>query len=287
MSNLTNDIFGYLKEKGFKCSIQTDGVSDIIHTTIPDGEHTRVVLPLSIIAYNADEASEVSSMAYDIIQDIRQQTGEYPLIITEDRWHSQRKMMEKRLLAHMETFKPVYARNCEIRRIDKTLAREFLEKSHSYGHAACRYCYGMFLKRHTGHIAESNAQGILPGELVAVATFSNARKWIKGDMVIRSYEWTRYASLPEVRISGGMGRFLKHFIKEVNPDDIMTYSDLEWSEGDVYSRLGFTLEGQKEPVIFLIDENWKRVPIKNGTSEGKFFQNFGSNKYRLKLTDYE
>ena len=27
--------------------------------------------------------------------------------------------------------------------------------------------------------------------LVAVAAFSNARKWIKGDKTIRSYEWTR------------------------------------------------------------------------------------------------
>lgn len=287
MSNLPNDILEYLKKKGFQCSIQEDDESHLIYTTVPDGERVRVILPLDIKACNAEEAEEVSSKAFDIIQDLRLQTGGYPLIITQDRWQYQREMMEKRLLAHMEIFAPIYARNCEIRRIDKNVAKEFLEKSHSYGHAACRYCYGMFLKRHTGHIAKNDRHGILPGELVAVATFSNARKWIKGEQIIRSYEWTRYASLPEVRISGGMGRFLKHFIKEVQPDDIMTYSDLEWSEGDVYTRLGFTLEGQKEPVTFVVDDNWRRIPIKNGVGEGLFFQNFGSNKFRLKLTDYQ
>ena len=88
---------------------------------------------------------------------------------------------------------------------------------------------------------------------------------------------------------------LKTFIKEVQPDDIMSYADLEWSAGDVYAQLGFSLEGQKDPVMFVIDtESWKRSPIKQGmTSEEpamsklKYFRNFGSNKYRLKLTDYE
>ena len=173
--------------------------------------------------------------------------------------------------------------------------KEFLESNHTYGHAACRYCYGMFLKRHTGHVAASvSNQDPSPGTLVAVATFSNARKWAKGDKIIRSYEWTRYASLPGVRLSGGMGRMLKTFIKEVQPDDIMSYADLEWSAGDVYKQLGFELEGQKAPVLFTIDpDTWQRTPVKaTAYDEGvmsaeTYFQNLGSNKYRLKLTDYK
>ena len=188
----------------------------------------------------------------------------------------------------MEIFSPIYARNCEIRRIDRTVAKEFLEANHSYGYAACRYCYGMFLKRHTGHAADNAS--IIPGTLVAVATFSNARKWIKEDRIIRSYEWTRYASLPAVRLSGGMGRMLKTFIKEVQPDDIMTYADLEWSEGNVYEQLGFTLEGVKEPVTFLIGSDCRRRPDRPdipAMEEDRWLRNFGSNKYRLKLTDYQ
>ena len=164
--------------------------------------------------------------------------------------------------------------------MDKGTADAFMAENHSYGSAACRYRYGLFLK-------DSD-------RLVAVATFSNARKWQKEDKVIRSYEWTRYASLPDVRVSGGMGRLLKAFIKDVKPDDIMSYADLEWSEGGVYEQLGFTLEGQKAPVLFVVDEQWQRTPVKTGGEgisgstepEGRFYENFGSNKYRLKLTEY-
>ena len=110
-------------------------------------------------------------------------------------------------------------------------------------------------------------------------------------MEIRSYEWIRFASLPGVRISGGMGKILKAFIEEVHPDDIMSYADLEWSEGAVYEQLGFTLEGRKDPVMFEIDTEWERHPVKTvihtPTSGNLFFCNFGSNKYRLKLTEYE
>ena len=247
-----------------------------------DGSEDRFILPLEISAENMDEARVISEQIVSILtaSDI------YPLIVTQDRWNAHQGMMKARILAHLEIFKPIYARNCEIRRIDKTTAREFLENNHSYGHASCRHCYGMFLKRHTGHVAQSASTP--PGTLVAVATFSNARKWAKGDKTIRSYEWTRYASLADIRVSGGMGRMLKTFIDDIQPDDIMSYADLEWSAGEVYAQLGFELEGRKDPVMFGIDtQTWERYPTRVETTWNRYFQNFGSNKYRLKLTDYK
>ena len=294
MKSLTQEILSFLQSNGFDCSIRTCNGLEFICTYSITTKQNHTILPLSIEAGSVEEASCLHENTKEVIRNITSQYSEYPLIVTEDRWHLQPEAMQKRILAHLEIFNPIYARNCEVRRIDKALAKVFLEANHSYSHAACRYCYGMFLKRHTGHIAQQTTS-YAPGTLVAVATFSNARKWSKGDKIIRSYEWTRYASLPDVRLSGGMGRMLKTFIKEVQPDDIMSYADLEWSAGDVYAQLGFTLEGQKDPVMFVIDtESWKRSPIKQGmTSEEpamsklKYFRNFGSNKYRLKLTDYE
>lgn len=309
MERLTEEITGFLKETGFECSVQMRHGLEVVYTVTLDGHHDRVILPLEIKARTPSEAEKQAEEALESIRMINSYDGEHPLIITRDRWERQREMMQKRLLAHLELFLPIYARNCEIRKIDKTAAREFLEKNHSYGYAACRYCYGLFFKRHTGHIAQMmegadnsrmDMSGIqedmtgnredMSGTLVAVATFSNARKWVKGDRAIRSYEWTRYASLPEVRLSGGMGKLMKTFIKEVCPDDLMSYADLEWSKGDVYRRLGFDLEGTKNPVMFAVDSEWRRFPVKPGMTEEdglRFFRNFGSNKYRLKLTEYE
>ena len=299
MSHLFDQICSFLREAGFGCSLSTRNGLDLISAYIPAGGKERLIVPLQISATDLDEARKHAAKVQDCLRQMTAGNEGYPLIITEDRWNDQREMMKARILSHLEIFSPIYARNCEVRKIDKAAAKEFLEKSHSYGHASCRYCYGLFFKRHTGHIAkEGSLSDIAVGDLMAVATFSNARKWVKGDRIIRSYEWTRYASLPHVRLSGGMGRLLKAFIKEAKPDDIMSYADLEWSEGDVYGQLGFELEGQKDPVIFEIDIHWKRTPIRPDAEDTAaapkpeqnaplYFQNFGSNKYRLKLTDYE
>lgn len=77
--------------------------------------------------------------------------------------------------------------------------------------------------------------------MVAVGCFSGARKWIKGDRTVRSYEWVRAASLPDVRVAGGMGKILQAFIDEVFPDDIMSYAPAG-ADGGVYEKLGFVQE---------------------------------------------
>lgn len=273
----------------------------ITHDTVTISGHSVVVahigkdrkvsmIPAAIHAETPEDAAKYTENLSSCIDSIVNDTGDRPLIISEDRWKSQAETTKRRILAHLEIFTQIYARNCEVRKIDKNTASEFLKSNHSYGDASCRYRYGLYLKRHTGHNAGSVS--VEPGCLVAVAAFSNGRKWIKGDRTIRSYEWTRYASLPGVRLSGGMGRLLKAFIDDVQPDDIMTYADLEWSEGKVYEALGFTLEGRKDAVTFVVDtKEWKRFPVRPGMKHNEaqqaYFRNFGSNKYRLKLTEYE
>lgn len=81
--------------------------------------------------------------------------------------------------------------------------------------------------------------------MVAVALFSNARRWKKDGGVVSSYEWIRYCSLRGYRVVGGMSRLLRHFIAEVGPDDVMSYADADYPDGgDVYATLGFVAEGE-------------------------------------------
>jgi len=322
------EISDFIKSRGIDIREASLSNQDIFLAESAQTGRIITVLPVCVSAPDPYCAGIQSEVTHALIKRLKEEYGTYPLVVTEDRWRRHPDMMKARVLAHLEIFDQIYARNCEVRKIDRKTAAEFLSANHSYGDAKCRYRYGLYLKRHTGHNAvvfadnseadilrERHNAGIAPGTLVAVATFSNARKWIKGDKTIRSYEWTRYASLPGVRLSGGMGKLLNAFTEEVQPDDVMTYADLEWSEGEVYERLGFVLEGVKAPVGFYIDnENWKRIAIAEGTMAGVdmpppargcttvgrtgvngghvpsalyYFQNFGSNKYRMKLTDYQ
>ncbi len=285
---LTEEICGFLSDHGLDCNVGSVGLQTVIHTHTSEGV-PATLMPVSQSSLSMEEAYVRAEISGNALRSLVGGSGAHVLVVPEDRWRSQGNMMRLRLLAHLQIFTQVYARNCEVRKIDKGTAARFLRENHSYGDASCRYRYGLFLKRHTGHNIGQTT--VAPGTLVAVATFSNARKWLKGDKIIRSYEWTRYASLPQVRLSGGMGKLLKTFIDEVGPDDIMTYADLEWSEGKVYEKLGFVLEGFKEPVSFSIDsDSWQRTALNGGDAAfcgKKCFRNFGSNKYRLKLTDYQ
>lgn len=300
MKRLIDDISLFLEARGFEVTRQMRFGLEVISTNTIDKRHERLIMPLEINAHTPQEARTAGEHAYETVQKIASKEG-YPLIIPEDRWKRQKEMMEARILAHLEIFSQAYARNCKVMRIEKAEAQEFLEKNHSYGDAACKYRYGLYLMRHTGHLTDTNqddrSEASLKGKLIAVATFSNARKWIKDGKEIRSFEWTRYASLPDMRINGGMGKLLKAFIKDAEPDDIMSYADLEWSEGNVYKLLGFEPEERKVPVLFSVDSHWLRRPIRPAMAaamEGEpvsdtgelYFYNFGSNKYRLKLTDY-
>ncbi len=234
------------------------------------------------------------------------------VIIPEDRWRHSRQIMKTRILAHLGIFRSIYARDCEVRKINRSEADNFLQENHSYGGAKCKYCYGIFLKRirpkdyqnlltvNKGQeLGKNSFKHLEKGELIAAAEFSNARRWNKGGKDISSYEWIRYASLPELRISGGMGKILKQFIRDIAPDDIMSYADLEWSDGEAYRRLGFIQDGTKSPVTFAINTQlWTRTPVLHNQNEPDtetrsgnsslihYFQNLGSIKYRLKLTEY-
>jgi len=209
------------------------------------------------------------------------------MIVCEDRWRSCNDVVKLRILAHFGIFSQVYARNCEIRRIDKIESSGFLEYAHSYGDASCRYRYGLFLKSRTG---ESSFGGmsypeLYPEMLVAVGEFSSARKFRGPEGDIRSYEWVRYASLPGIRVVGGMGKILKGFVEDVGPDDVMSYADLEWSGGRAYGMMGFAPEGRKDGVLFYVEpRTWRRIAVRPGMQlpEGCFyFKNWGSVKFRF------
>lgn len=156
-----------------------------------------------------------------------------------------------------QALQTIFARNCEVRKIDKPTASAFLAQHHRYGAAASRYHYGLFVSR-----AGKHSSSFPIGSLVAVAQFSAPRKWQKNQREYRSYEWVRYASLKQIRICGGMGKILQHFIAQVHPDDVMTYAPAPY-DGAVYQKLGFKKEEDKT-----------------------FPDGHLSHKFRLKLTDW-
>ena len=173
------------------------------------------------------------------------------IYLYEDLWRRGGDVVRERILAHLGRWRSVFARNCRVEKLDTPLSGDFLSRYHAYGAARSKYRYGLVV-----------CKGPLAGELVAVATFSAGRPMQRECGTLESYEWVRYASLPGVRIAGGMGKLLQAFVDDVHPEEVMSYADLEWSDGGVYRALGFREAGRRAPVDFYVDTlTWERISL--------------------------
>jgi hypothetical protein len=178
-----------------------------------------------------------STFFYDWANHAEKQ-GIQPIHIWEDRWLSQQDIIHSQLSSLAKKTKVVFARNTFAKRISQPMANDFLNQHHLGGSPNARYKYGLFHKKSK--------------ELLGVATFSAPRKFIRGKEIYRSYELVRYGSQLNTTITGGLSKLLKTFIKEVQPDDIMTYADRDWWTGRSYAPLGFKMVEVKPPLQFWV-----------------------------------
>lgn len=110
------------------------------------------------------------------------------------------------------------ARHTDIKLIEYSDARDFLNLYHIQGAATANVYIGCYYG----------------GELVGVMTFGKPR-FSKG----YDYEIVRLAWKTGVRISGGTKKMFNYFIKNFNPEDIMTYADINKFTGNSYLKLGY------------------------------------------------
>lgn len=123
--------------------------------------------------------------------------------------------------------KVVYPRSCTVAEIDYSTASKFEMQYHLQGD--CRgqsVCLGLYYE----------------GELVQVMTFGKPRYTNK-------YQWEvlRLCTHSEYRVVGGAGKLFKHFLRQYNPQSIVSYCDLAKFNGDVYQQLGFKHVRDTEP----------------------------------------
>ena len=199
------------------------------------------------------------------------------IYLYEDRWFFNKELTKKRILSRLGVFKSVFARKCRViydmqvkadSRINRRIS-DFLSRYHSYGDAKCRYRYALEYEGEIVAVATFSAPRPMPRQMIVPQPEASHMAGEGASVVFDSYEWVRYASLPDVRVVGGMGRLFKAFVEDVggngNPErpfEVMSYSDTEWSSGDVYEKLGFRLVQERKPVEFYVDlKSYGRVAI--------------------------
>lgn len=112
----------------------------------------------------------------------------------------------------------IRGRNTTISLITNSMAKEFLDKYHIQNNTNASINIGSFYNN----------------ELIGVMTFGKPRFDNESQ-----YELIRLAWKHGVSVTGGTDKLFKYFIKNYNPNSILTYCDISKFTGNVYTRLGF------------------------------------------------
>ena len=120
----------------------------------------------------------------------------------------------------------IYARDCEIKAVDRQSEIEFLTKYHLQNYTTSSIQYGCYYR----------------DELIGIMTFGAPR--FNSEY---QYELIRLCWKEDIEVIGGTERLFKHFIKDHKPVSIITYCDISKFNGNIYKRLGFRLEEITKP----------------------------------------
>ncbi len=133
------------------------------------------------------------------------------------------------------------ARKIEVKPIAKIMTNDFLKKHHIQGGTPQAHInYGAFV--------ESN--------LVAVMSFKTS--WRLSHEENPPHELTRFATDGK-NYPGIASKLMKAFVRDHNPETIISYADLRWSNGDLYHSMGFKLSRQSRPSYTYVRNERKRM----------------------------
>ena len=83
-------------------------------------------------------------------------------------------------------------------------------------------------------------------------TFGCLRKNLGNKNKENCYELLRFCNKINTNVVGGASKLLSHFIKQYHPEEIISYADRRWSQGNVYEKLGFSYKHNSQPNYFYI-----------------------------------
>ena len=139
--------------------------------------------------------------------------------IWEDQFVNKYNIIESLILHKLgKTNNKIFARKCTIEKIKSSDAQKFYEVNHIQGKSGATVHYGL----------------IYNNEIVSIMSFG---KRAIGDCT--NWELIRFCNKLNTYVIGAASRLFKYFIKEYNPDNIISWSSNDISNGNMYKQLGF------------------------------------------------
>lgn len=164
----------------------------------------------------------------------------------------------------------IYARKCIVKELTIQESKLFCNQNHIQGFSGAKIHYGLFHE----------------DKLVSYMSFGNPR-------YNKNYEWEliRFCNLMDTNVIGGAGKLFKNFIKENNPENVISYQDIRLFNGNLYKNLGFEMIKTNPPNYFYGDKGgniYRREQFQKKMLKEKleFFDEKLSEKENMRLNGY-
>lgn len=141
--------------------------------------------------------------------------------------------------------KKLNARQCTIKEISSAEKNKFMTNYHIQGADICAVSLGLFYQ----------------DVLVAAMTFarpSRSRNSASAVGTVGLWELNRFATDCECHIRGAAGKLLSYFKRTYQWNEIYSYADKRWSQGQLYIGLGFSLISQSNPNYWYLDNKYTK-----------------------------
>jgi len=134
----------------------------------------------------------------------------------------------------------IFGRRCKVVQLSNEAYSKFMEINHIQGTVGGSKKYGLEFE----------------SKLIAAMSFGKCR-------YNKDYEWEllRYASALDTTVVGGASKLFQHFIKENNPNSVLSYCDVRWGTGKMYEKLGFKFL-HKTPYNYYYFKNKRESRVK-------------------------
>lgn len=158
--------------------------------------------------------------------------------ITDDDWIYKNELMKSLISTALGKNQVIYARKCQISKIETKVAREFLRENHRQGCCQSSVNYGLYHD----------------GELVSVMTFGKSR-------YDKNHQWEllRLCNKKFLTIVGGASKMYAKFLKENEVNSVISYSNTDWNTGNIYTTLGMVFIRESGPSPIYINKKRKIV----------------------------
>ena len=151
----------------------------------------------------------------------------------EDVWRAKPSQVLNRFSSFLGLNKKIHARKTSIIAVNQAESIAFFNTHHLQGYVTAKYTFGL----------------VANAELVALASFSEARTMTNKGADYQSAELVRFVSKSGTTIVGGLSKLIKYFVKQISLTDVMTYADRDWSLGKGYQQIDFTFSEVTPPAF--------------------------------------